>query len=40
VLRGGSWDDPAENLRAAYRVGIPKSRRQANVGFRVARDID
>lgn len=40
VLRGGSWDDPAENLRAAYRVGIPKTRRQANVGFRVARDID
>jgi len=40
VLRGGSWDDPAENLRAAYRVGIPKNRRQANVGFRVARDLD
>ena len=40
VLRGGSWDDPPENLRAAYRVGIPKTRRQANVGFRVARDLD
>lgn len=40
VLRGGSWDDPADNLRSAYRVGIPKTRRQANVGFRVARDID
>jgi formylglycine-generating enzyme required for sulfatase activity len=39
VLRGGSWDDPAENLRAAYRVAIPKNRRQANVGFRVARDV-
>lgn len=40
VLRGGSWDDPADNLRSAYRVGIPKTRRQANVGFRVARDIN
>ncbi|MFA8384282.1 MAG: formylglycine-generating enzyme family protein [Pelagibaca sp.] len=39
VLRGGSWDDPPENLRASYRVGIPKTRRQANVGFRVARDL-
>ena len=38
VLRGGSWDDPPENLRVSYRVGIPKTRRQANVGFRVARD--
>lgn len=37
VLRGGSWDDPVENLRAAYRVGIPADRRQANVGFRPAR---
>lgn len=36
VLRGGSWDDPLQNLRAAYRVGIPAKRRQANVGFRVA----
>jgi formylglycine-generating enzyme required for sulfatase activity len=38
ALRGGSWDDPLENLRAAYRVGIPAKRRQANVGFRVAID--
>ena len=37
VLRGGSWDDPLENLRSAYRVGIPANRRQGNVGFRVAR---
>ena len=36
VLRGGSWDDPLENLRSSYRVGIPANRRQANVGFRVA----
>ncbi|MEM9344734.1 MAG: SUMF1/EgtB/PvdO family nonheme iron enzyme [Pseudomonadota bacterium] len=38
VLRGASWDDPVENLRSAHRVGIPSDRRQANVGFRVARD--
>ena len=37
VLRGGSWDDPLKNLRSAYRVGIPASRRQGNVGFRVAK---
>ncbi|MDA8587060.1 SUMF1/EgtB/PvdO family nonheme iron enzyme [Rhodobacteraceae bacterium] len=23
TLRGGSWDDPLENLRSSYRVGIP-----------------
>ena len=39
VLRGGSWDDPPDNLRVTYRVGIPKTRRQANVGLRVARDL-
>ncbi len=35
VLRGASWDDPPKNLRSAYRVGIPATRRQANVGFRI-----
>lgn len=39
ILRGGSWDDPAENLRVTYRVGIPKTRRQGNVGFRLVRDL-
>ena len=38
ALRGGSFDDPIENLRSAYRVGIPAKRRQANVGFRVVVD--
>ncbi|WP_165905318.1 SUMF1/EgtB/PvdO family nonheme iron enzyme [Rhodovulum euryhalinum] len=37
VLRGGSWDDPLANLRVTYRVGIPASQRQANVGMRVVR---
>ncbi len=40
MLRGGSWDDPVENLRASYRVGIPRDRRQANVGFRPVRVAD
>ncbi|MEM9427981.1 MAG: SUMF1/EgtB/PvdO family nonheme iron enzyme [Pseudomonadota bacterium] len=35
VLRGGSWDDPVDNLRITYRTGIPKDRRQGNVGFRL-----
>ncbi len=35
VLKGGSWDDPLENLRSSYRVAIPSNRRQANIGFRV-----
>lgn len=39
VLRGASWDDPIENLRAPYRVGIPSTRRQANVGFRLVKDL-
>ncbi|TCP43303.1 SUMF1/EgtB/PvdO family nonheme iron enzyme [Rhodovulum marinum] len=38
VLRGGSWDDPPANLRVTYRVGIPATQRQANVGMRVVRD--
>ena len=37
VLRGGSWDDPPDHLRPSYRVSIPSQRRQANIGFRVAR---
>lgn len=37
VLRGGSWDDPTDHLRPSYRVSIPSQRRQANIGFRVAR---
>ncbi len=35
VLRGGSWDDPAEYLRAAYRSRSPASFRVAVIGFRV-----
>jgi formylglycine-generating enzyme required for sulfatase activity/uncharacterized caspase-like protein len=39
VVKGGSFDDPVENLRITYRAGIPSRSRQANVGFRVVRDV-
>ena len=39
VLRGGSWNYRATDLRSAYREFAPKDARYAHVGFRVARDI-
>jgi hypothetical protein len=36
VLRGGGWDGPAENLRAASRNGCPARYRFDDIGFRVA----
>jgi formylglycine-generating enzyme len=38
VVRGGSWDDAPQGLRAAYRVGSPTVIRVYGRGFRVARD--
>jgi formylglycine-generating enzyme len=38
VVRGGSWDDTPQGLRAAYRVGSPTVIRVYGRGFRVARD--
>jgi len=38
VVRGGSWDDAPQGLRAAYRVGSPTGIRVYGRGFRVARD--
>lgn len=37
VLRGGSWYDRPESLRAANRGSFQNGRRGDNVGFRVAR---
>lgn len=37
VLRGGSWNNPAENVRAAYRNDNDPSNRNANIGFRLSR---
>ena len=35
VFRGGSWLDPAESLRAAYRNGYPATDRFQLIGFRL-----
>ncbi len=35
VLRGGGWNNPAENLRAAYRNRNHASNRNDDIGFRV-----
>ena len=36
VLRGGSWDDPAQFVRAAHRYGLRPGFRVGNLGFRCA----
>ena len=40
TLRGGSFDDPIKNASPETRQGVPVVRRQTNIGFRIARDID
>jgi len=37
VLRGGTWDDYARNLRAADRFGVAPDYRGDVIGFRVCR---
>ena len=37
VLRGGSWNNQARNVRAAYRNAKPPDNRWNNAGFRLAR---
>ncbi len=37
VVRGGSWNDHARNVRAAYRNANHRENRNHNLGFRVAR---
>ncbi len=37
VIRGGSWNDNARNVRAAYRNSNDPTNRNDNVGFRCAR---
>lgn len=37
VLRGGSWDDVGDSLRAAYRNGLSPSIEYGYFGFRCAR---
>ncbi|GMV41064.1 MAG: hypothetical protein AMXMBFR64_27800 [Myxococcales bacterium] len=40
VIRGGSWSNPAGNVRAAYRSGYPPGFRFEFLGFRLARGHD
>lgn len=40
VLRGGSWNYKASDIRSAYRESAPKDERYVHVGFRVARDLN
>ena len=39
ILRGGSWENPPEDLRCARRVWCHKTDANRCIGFRVARDI-
>ncbi|MEW7977744.1 MAG: SUMF1/EgtB/PvdO family nonheme iron enzyme [Candidatus Sedimenticola endophacoides] len=38
MFRGGSWSDPPENLRAAYRNWTTRGNLGSNLGFRLAQD--
>lgn len=39
VIRGGSWGNPPDEQRSAYRMGVAAEVRGARVGFRVAREL-
>ena len=39
VLRGGSWGNPPEDLRSAFRVRNPRDGRSYSIGFRVVRTL-
>ena len=39
VLKGGAWNTGGWRLRAAHRIAKPKSAREFDNGFRVARDL-
>jgi len=40
VVRGGSWADPVDRIRAANRLGIDGALRTLYVGFRIAAPVD
>lgn len=39
-LRGGSWTTAARGVRSAARSFYPAQRRDINIGFRVATEVD
>jgi len=39
VIRGGYWASSPEQARSAYRVAAQPERRDARIGFRIARDL-
>ena len=39
VIRGGFWASSPEQARSAYRVSAVPERRDARIGFRIARDL-
>ena len=40
VVKGGAFDDTAEDIAASARGGAPSSARRADVGFRLVREMD
>jgi formylglycine-generating enzyme required for sulfatase activity len=40
VVKGGAWNSPGAELRAAARKSAPRSLRQPGLGVRVVRDLD
>jgi len=39
VLRGGSWNNNAENCRVSYRNNYEPGNCNNNIGFRLARSL-
>jgi formylglycine-generating enzyme required for sulfatase activity len=39
VVRGGSWSNNPQSLRAAFRIRLPTAYRNYDVGFRVGRTL-
>ena len=39
VARGGSWNEPSNNIRSASRTSFPRITRQNDLGFRIARTL-
>ncbi|WP_370693558.1 hypothetical protein [Nitrospira tepida] len=40
MIRGGSWNNKPENLRASNRYGVQAGGRDGTIGFRLVQDRD